>query len=248
MRFEDKVAIVTGAGGGIGEATAKRLASEGAAVVINDVNEVTAGSVAAAIVEGGGRAIALPGSVADKTVVDSMVEQTVSKLGGLSILVNNAGINRDSMLKKMTEAQFDEVIAINLKGSFLCAQAAAMAMIAGGKGGRIINTASIGVVGNPGQTNYSASKAKLIRMTRTIAIELARHGITVNCVAPGATETPMLAGVPDKFREAFVAKIPLGHFADPAEIAAVHAFLASDDASYVTGQTIFVDGGLTLGL
>lgn len=248
MRFKGKVALVTGAGGGIGEATARRLAEEGAAVAVNDVNEQGATKVASSINDGGGRAIAVPGTVSDKGAVDAMVSRVVSELGGLHILINNAGINRDSMLKKMTEEQFDEVIAVNLKGSFLCAQAAAMAMIEADQGGRIVNTASIGVVGNPGQTNYSASKAGLIGMTRTMALELARYKITVNCIAPGATETPMLAGVPDKFREAFVAKIPLRRFADPREIAAAHAFLASDDAAYITGQVFFVDGGLTLGL
>lgn len=248
MRFKGKVALVTGAGGGIGEATARRLAEEGASVAVNDVNEEGATKVASAINDNGGRAIAVAGTVSDKGSVDSMVSRVVSELGGLHILINNAGINRDSMLKKMTEEQFDEVIAVNLKGSFLCAQAAAMVMMEADQGGRIVNTASIGVVGNPGQANYSASKAGLIGMTRTMALELARYKITVNCIAPGATETPMLAGVPDKFREAFVAKIPLRRFADPGEIAAAHAFLASDDASYITGQIFFVDGGLTLGL
>lgn len=248
MRFKGKVALITGAGGGIGEATARRLANEGAAVAVNDVNEEGAAKVVASITDSGGRAIAVPGTVSDKASVDSMVTRIATELGGLHILINNAGINRDSMLKKMTEEQFDEVIAVNLKGSFLCAQASAAVMVEANQGGRIVNTASIGVVGNPGQTNYSASKAALIGMTRTMALELARFKITVNCIAPGATETPMLAGVPDKFREAFVAKIPLRRFADPGEIAATHAFLASDEASYITGQTLFVDGGLTLGL
>lgn len=248
MRFEGKVALVTGAGGGIGEATARRLASEGAAVAINDVNAEGARTVAASIIEGGGRAIAVPGTVTDKAAVDEMIRAVLDQLGGIDIVVNNAGINRDAMLKKMTVEQFEQVIDVNLKGTFLVAQAAAMAMIEAERGGRIINTSSIGVKGNIGQANYAASKAGVIGMTRVLALELARYKITVNCVAPGATETQMLAGVPEKVREGFVKSIPLRRFAQPEEIAAVHAFLASEDAAYVTGQVIFVDGGITLGL
>lgn len=248
MRFEGKVALVTGGGGGIGEATIRKFASEGAAVAVNDVNAEGANKVAQSIIEGGGKAIALPGSVTDKAAVDEMIQAIVSQLGGLDIVVNNAGINRDAMLKKLTVEQFDQVMDVNVKGTFLVAQAGAMAMIQGEKGGRIVNTSSIGVKGNLGQTNYAASKAAVIGMTRTMALELARYKITVNCVAPGATETQMLAGVPEKVREGFVKSIPLRRFADPSEIAAAHAFLASDDAAYITGQVIFVDGGITLGL
>jgi 3-oxoacyl-[acyl-carrier protein] reductase len=248
MRLEGKVALVTGAGGGIGEATARRLAAEGASVAINDVNAEGAKKVAQSIIDGGGKALAVAGTVTDKSAVDEMIKRVVEELGGLDIVINNAGINRDAFLKKMTVEQFDEVIDVNLKGTFLVAQAAAIVMMEAGKGGRIINTASIGVKGNYGQTNYAASKAGVIGMTRTMALELARANITVNCVAPGATETPMLAGVPEKVREGFVQSIPLRRFADPSEIAAVHAFLSSGDAAYITGQTIFVDGGITLGL
>lgn len=248
MRFEGKVALVTGAGGGIGEATARKLAAEGAAVVVNDVNAEGADKVARSIVDGGGKAMAFAGTVTDKAAVDKMIQSALSDLGGLDIAINNAGINRDAFLKKMTVEQFEQVIDVNLKGTFIVAQAAALAMMEANKGGRIINTASIGVRGNLGQTNYAASKAGVIGLTRTMALELARYQITVNCVAPGATETPMLAGVPEKVREGFVASIPLRRFADPAEIAALHAFLASDEAAYITGQTIFADGGITLGL
>jgi len=217
-------------------------------VAINDVNAEAARRVAQSIIDGGGKALALPGTVTDKSAVDEMIKTAVDRLGGLDIVVNNAGINRDAFLKKMTVEQFDQVIDVNLKGTFLVAQAGAMVMVDAEKGGRIINTASIGVKGNFGQTNYAASKAGVIGMTRTMALELARYQITVNCVAPGATETPMLAGVPEKVREGFVKSIPLRRFADPGEIAAVHPFLASDEAAYITGQTIFVDGGITLGL
>ncbi len=248
MRFEGKVALITGAGGGIGEATARKLASEGAAVAVVDVNEEGVSRVASAITDEGGKAKGIVANITDKAAVDKMVADAVEAFGGLHILINNAGINRDSMLKKMTEAKWDQVFDVNLKGTFLCAQSAAMAMMEGGAGGRIINTASIGVVGNMGQSNYSASKAGVIGLTKTLALELARYKITVNVIAPGGTETQMLAGVPEEIREGFIKKIPLRRFAQPEEIASVHAFLASDDASYITGQTIFVDGGITLGL
>jgi NAD(P)-dependent dehydrogenase (short-subunit alcohol dehydrogenase family) len=248
MRFEGKVALVTGGGSGIGEATAMRLAEEGAAVVVNDVNAAGAERVTKAIADRGGKARAAVTTITDKAAVESMVKEAVSAFGSVDVLINNAGINRDALLKKMSEEQWDQVLAVNLKGTFFCAQAAAAAMIAAARGGRIVNTASIGVVGNVGQANYSASKAGVIGLTRTLALELARYGITVNCVAPGGTETQMLAGVPDEIRKGFIEKIPLRRFARPEEIAAVHAFLASDEAAYVTGQTLFVDGGITLGL
>jgi 3-oxoacyl-[acyl-carrier protein] reductase len=247
MPLAGRVAVITGAGSGIGEATARRFAAEGAVVVINDVEPERAQAVAAAIEKAGGRALAIPGDVTRREAVEAMVRRAVEELGRLDVLVNNAGINRDAMSHKMTEEQWDQVLAVNLKGTFLCAQAALPRMRERGWG-RVVNTSSIGSLGNIGQANYAASKAGVIGLTRTLALEYAKYGITVNCVAPGAVMTPMLAGVPDAIREKITAGIPVGRIAEPAEIAAVHAFLASDEAAFITGQVIFVDGGMSVGV
>lgn len=244
MRFADKVALVTGGGSGIGRATALRLAREGARVAVADMNLVQAEAVAA---ECGNDSFGVQVNVADWAAADACVKAVVERAGRLDILINNAGINRDSMVHKMTEEQWDSVLDVNLKGTFNMARAALVPMSAQ-KYGRIVNTASIGVKGNMGQANYAASKAGVIGLTRTLCLEYARHNITVNCVSPGATETTMTAGMPDKVREAIVGRIPLRRMADPAEVAALHAFLASDDAGYVTGQVVYCDGGITTGL
>lgn len=244
MRFDGKVALVTGAGGGIGRATALRLAREGARVAVADLNLGPAEEVAA---ECGNGAFAVQVNVADWADAERCVRAVVERAGRLDILINNAGINRDAMAHKMSEEQWDAVIDVNLKGTFNMARAALEPM-SRQKYGRIVNTASIGVKGNLGQANYAASKAGVIGLTRTLCLEFARHGITVNCVAPGATETAMTAGIPEKVREVMVNRIPLKRMADPSEIAALHAFLASDDAAYITGQVIYCDGGITVGL
>lgn len=244
MRFQGKVALVTGGGGGIGKATALRLASEGARVAVADMNLAQAEAVAE---ECGNGAFAMQVNVADWQAAEACVKTVVDTAGRLDILINNAGINRDVMAHKMTEEQWDAVIDVNLKGTFNMARAA-LAPMSAQKYGRIVNTASIGVKGNMGQANYAASKAGVIGLTNTLCLEYARHGITVNCVAPGATETAMTAGIPDKVREVMINRIPLRRMADPSEIAALHAFLASDDASYITGQVIYCDGGITVGL
>jgi 3-oxoacyl-[acyl-carrier protein] reductase len=247
VRFSNKVALVTGAGNGIGAATAKRFASEGAAVACLDVNEDGLRKVVDEINAGGGRAIHAVCNVAKKSDVDAAVAKAVSELGGLHCVVNNAGITRDKMAKKMTEDDWDLVIAVNLKGTFLVCQAAINVM-SDKKYGRISNTASVAIRGNIGQPNYSASKAGIVGLTRTLALECARANITVNCVAPGATDTAMFANVPEDIKQAIVKSIPLQRMAAPADIAAVHAFLCSDEANYVTGQLIYVDGGATLGV
>jgi NAD(P)-dependent dehydrogenase (short-subunit alcohol dehydrogenase family) len=247
MSLAGRVAIVTGAGSGIGEATARRFAADGATVVVNDVDAERARAVTAELQKRGDSALALGADVTRRADVEAMVTRVVGELGRLDILINNAGINRDAMSHKMTEEQWDQVLTVNLKGTFLCAQAALPRMRERGWG-RVVNTSSIGSLGNIGQANYAASKAGVIGLTRTLALEYARYGVTVNCIAPGAVMTPMLAGVPDPIREKITGQIPMGRIADPAEVAAVHAFLASEAAGYITGQVLFVDGGMSVGV
>ena len=246
MRFKDRVAIVTGAGSGIGAATAKRLASEGAAVVLADWNEEGAAKAAAEIEAAGGRATAMKCDVSKKADGEAVVKKALDAFGGLHVLVNNAGITRDGFAKKLGEDKWDQVMAVNLKGTFLLCQAAMLPMMEKNYG-RIVNTASVAVLGNPGQANYAASKAGVIGLTRTLALELSRNQITVNCVAPGATDTAMFHGVPEDIKAKIVGSIPLKRMARPEEIAALHAFLASDDAAYITGQVVFCDGGSSVG-
>jgi len=246
MRLQGKVALITGAAGGIGEATGRRFAREGALVAVNDVDAAGARKVAGEIQGAGGTAMAVSADVTQKVQVEEMARQVIAAWGRVDILVNNAGINRDAMAAKMTEEQWDQVLNVNLKGSFLCAQAILPGMRERAWG-RIINTSSIGSLGNIGQANYAASKAGVIGLTKTLALEYAKYGVTVNCVAPGATLTPMLAGVPDQIRAKIIEKIPMGRIASPEEIASVHCFLASEEASFVTGQVLFVDGGMSVG-
>ncbi|MCP4424501.1 MAG: SDR family oxidoreductase [Chloroflexi bacterium] len=252
MLFEKKVALITGAGQGIGRATAVRFAQEGAKLVIADVDE-TALAETKATCEGADVTVVV-GSVASREDVQKMVDAAVDGYGRLDILINNAGITRDGITVRikedtprlMSDEKWDAVLDVNLKGTWLCSQIAAIPMIKQGYG-RIVNTASVSVLGHFGQANYSASKAGIVGMSKTMALELARYGINVNCVAPGATKTRMTAAIPEKIMPGLLKKIPMGRMAEPSEIAAVHAFLASDQASFITGQVIFADGGQTTG-
>jgi 3-oxoacyl-[acyl-carrier protein] reductase len=247
MRLKDRVAIVTGGGAGIGEATCLLFAQEGAKVVVADIDMNGAERVSALVGEKGGQAIPFKVDVRVGSEVNNMVGEAIKSFGGLDIIVNNAGVNRDAIAKRMSEEQWDLVLDVNLKGTFLCCQAASVPMMEK-KYGRIINTSSIGSLGNIGQANYSASKAGVIGLTRTLALELAKYNINVNCVAPGATKTQMTAGIPPEIAAKFQENIPLKRFAEPSEIAAMHLFFASGESSYITGQVIFVDGGISLGI
>src|ERR1700693_181518 len=236
----DKVAIVTGAGRGIGEGIARRLAQDGAIVVCADVNESEATSVAASLA---GIGMRLDVSKADEC--DALVKNIHERYGRLDILVNNAGINRDAMLHKMTDEQWHQVIAVDLSGVFFMTRAASRIMRAAGAG-RIVNISSASWMGNIGQANYAAAKAGVVGLSRTAAKELARSQVTVNAICPGFIDTTMTRGIPDAIREQQLAKIPLGRAGQPADVAAVVAFLASDEAGYITGEVINVGGGYVL--
>lgn len=242
MRLKDKVAIVTGAARGIGEAIACRFVEEGARVTLCDVDEAALRKVESNIREMKGECLVAVGDIVNRAFVKKMVDDTISKFGALDVMVNNAAITRDAILHKMTEEQWDQVIDVNLKGSFNCLQAAAIHMRERGKG-TIINVSSTARFGNPGQLNYSASKGGVVAMTRTAAKELARRGVTCNCISPGTIWTDMLKAVPENVLEGFKAGVPLGRFGEPREVANLAVFLASDEASYITGQTINCDGG-----
>jgi 3-oxoacyl-[acyl-carrier protein] reductase len=193
--------------------------------------------------------------VTNRADVQKVVDAAVSNFKRLDILINNAGINKDALavrvkdgdVKMMSDDQWDAVMNVNLKGTFICAQIASVQMMSQ-KFGRIVNTSSIGAMGNIGQANYSASKAGVIGLTKTLSLEWAKFNITVNCVAPGATKTRMTAGIPENVMQGLLEKIPLRRMAEPDEIAAAHLFFASDDAAYITGQVLFVDGGITVGV
>jgi NAD(P)-dependent dehydrogenase (short-subunit alcohol dehydrogenase family) len=242
MRLKNKVAIITGATRGIGEAIACRFIEEGARVTLCARGEAGLKQVESKIKEMKGECLVLPGDILNETFVTSMVEKTVKVFGGLDILVNNVGATADSILHKMTVEQWNQVMDINLKGTFICLREAAIYMRQHSKG-TIINVSSTAMFGNPGQLNYSTSKGGIVSMTRTAALELARRNVTCNCLAPGTIWTPLVQGIPVEAQERLKAGIPLGRFGDPREVANVAVFLASDDASYITGQTIHCDGG-----
>jgi 3-oxoacyl-[acyl-carrier protein] reductase len=253
MRLKDRVALITGGAAGIGKATAQRFVEEGAHVVICDVN-TEAGQ--AAVKELGPNAAFYQVDVTDRQEVQEWVDAVVEKYGRVDILVNNAGVLRDNMLVKvkdgelvrqMSEAEFDLVIAVNLKGVFNCTQAVAPTMIKQG-GGVILNASSVvGLDGNFGQTNYVATKAGVIGMTKVWAREFGRYNIRVNAVAPGFIATEMVKQMPEKILDAMRARVPLGRMGDPRDIADAYLFLASDEASFISGAVLRVDGAIVVG-
>lgn len=246
MKLLDKVAIITGAGRGIGEATAKKFVQEGAKVVIADISQADVDRTVEEIKAMGGEAI---GAIVDVTSLESvnkMVKETVEKYGKLDIIVNNAGITADNTLVKMSEAEFDRVINVNLKGVYNCGQEAAKVMTEQG-GGVILNASSVvGVYGNFGQTNYAATKWGVIGMTKTWAKELGKKGVRVNAVAPGFILTPMTEKMPEKVLDMMKDKAPLKRLGTPEDIANAYTFLASDEASFITGAVLEVTGGVVL--
>jgi 3-oxoacyl-[acyl-carrier protein] reductase len=251
-RLQNKVAIITGSARGIGAATAMAFGREGANVVVCDVNqaqgEETAAAINAAYGEGQTVALYLPVDVADVASVERLVAQTVARFGRLDILVNNAAILRDAQLVKMADEQFDQVVQINLRGVFVCGRAAARQMVDQGSGGVILNAASIvGLDANFGQSNYVAAKAGVIGMTKVWARELGPKGIRVNAVAPGFIETPMTAQMPQKIYEGMVGRTPLRRAGQPQDVANAYLWLASDEAAFITGAVLRVDGGIVVG-
>ena len=241
-----RVAIVTGAARGLGRAIAEKLCSVGAKVACVDITAEVLAETVARLNDAGGTAEGYPCDVTNSQRVNEVVEQVVKKWGGLDILVNNAGITRDGLVMRMKDDQWDAVLNINLKGTFLFIRAAARPMMKG-QHGRIINMASVsGLVGNPGQANYSASKAGVIGLTRTVAKELAGRNITVNAVAPGFIATEMTAALGEEVIQEVKKRIPLGRLGQPEDVASAVLFLASDAAGFITGHVLAVDGGLTV--
>jgi 3-oxoacyl-[acyl-carrier protein] reductase len=247
MNLEGKSAIVTGASRGIGREIALELARQGANVVVNFAgNEAMANDVVDEIKALGRDAFPVKCNVSNSEEVSEMVKETIDRFGTIDILVNNAGITKDNLLMRMKEEEWDDVININLKGVFLCTKAVTRQMMKQ-RNGRIINVASIvGVSGNPGQANYVAAKAGVIGLTKTTAKELATRNITVNAIAPGFISTDMTDKLTEEVKTEMLKQIPLARFGEPKDIAKVAAFLASSDSSYMTGQTLHVDGGMVM--
>jgi 3-oxoacyl-[acyl-carrier protein] reductase len=245
FELTDKTALVTGATGGIGGAIARALHKQGAAVAVSGRQKDKLDKLAAEL---GNRAHVLPCDLGDKAQVGRLIDEAIAKLGRLDILVNNAGLTRDNLFMVMKDEQWDEVIAVNLTSTFMLMRAAARAMMRAKTGyGRIVNISSVsGIIGNPGQGNYAASKAGMIGMSKSLAREIASRGITVNCIAPGFISTPMTDALNEKQVATIKEAIPAQKFGTPADIAAACVYLASAEAGYMTGQTLHVNGGMVM--
>jgi 3-oxoacyl-[acyl-carrier protein] reductase len=244
---EGRVAIITGGGRGIGRAIVVRLAQEGANVAISyRSNDAAAEETAQKVREAGVKCELFKGDVASPEDVQALFKGVSDAFGRVDILVNNAGITRDNLMMRMKEDEFDEVLRTNLKGTYLCTRAALRPMVRA-RWGRIVNVGSVvGLVGNAGQANYAASKAGIIGFTKSVAREVAQRGITVNAVAPGYVETELTGGLPEGVKEQILAQVPTARFGEPEEVAEVVAFLSGEGAGYITGQTLAVDGGMTM--
>jgi len=246
MRLKDKVALITGGARGIGRAIALTFAREGADIAVADVNLEVAQQTASEIENLGRKAMALEMDVTNFEKVEEAINKILDKLGKVDILVNNAGITRDNLLLRMSQSDWDAVINVNLKGTFNCIKAVSRPMIKQ-RSGRIVSIASIiGLMGNPGQANYAASKAGIIALTKTVAKELASRNINANAVAPGFIQTEMTAKLPEEVKKKMLEAIPLAKLGTPEDVANVCLFLASDESSYITGQTITIDGGMVM--
>ena len=244
MRVKDKVAVVTGSGRGIGEATVRRLSEEGAKVVITDINEENAIKVANEIKAKGGQAIGVKSDVTKIDEVEALMKKAVEEFGKLDILVNNAGFNRDMLIKDMTEKDWDDVLDTDLKGAFLCAKFATKYMVEQ-KYGKVVNISSRAWHGNPGQANYSSAKAGIIGLTKSMAWEFGRFNINVNAIAPGIIATELMKGHPkfEMIKERQLANMPIKRVGEPIDVANTILFLVSDEASFISGEVIHVSGG-----